>query len=432
MSRSYTDVTPRMADSERTVIERRDPLIGTVLDRRFRIDFRLAAGGFGAIYRATHLQSNHEVALKVLHPDLAMDPRVIARFRREGATLANLRNPHTITAYELGEAPDGTLYIVMELLHGETLFDRLHMRGPLPWRMCVKIARAVCGSLAEAHSLGIIHRDLKPSNIHLERRGNDLDYVKVLDFGIAKILEGSGLDHSDLTHAGQMIGTFDYMAPEQLVGGQCTAATDIYTLGVVLYEAICGERPFGDVTSPTAMLAAVLTRMPPQLACRATVPLELDHVVMRCLAREPKDRYATVSDLARALDAVAHDEEAVTLAADQRPQSNDEVTTTNPRSPAGRYARGSAPVVMEGPQPVMNARGSHPMIDPSWQLPPMPPQMPPPMPQPFSPPRGFAPPPTATYDMSSATAREAMVRRIMLACAILIAGIVALVLASRI
>jgi serine/threonine-protein kinase len=423
-----------MPDSERTVIERRDPLIGTVLDRRFRIDFRLAAGGFGAIYRATHLQSNHEIALKVLHPDLALDPRVIARFRREGATLANLRNPHTITAYELGEAPDGTLYIVMELLHGETLFDRIHLRGPLPWKMIVKIARAVCGSLAEAHALGIIHRDLKPSNIHLERRGNDLDFAKVLDFGIAKILQGSGLDNSDLTHAGQMIGTFDYMAPEQLVGGQCTPATDIYTLAVVMYEAICGQRPFGDVTTPTAMLAAVLTRTPPQLACRATIPMELDRIVMRCLSREPKDRYASVADLARALDAVAHDEEAVTLAApNARPDTNDDATQHAPRSPAGRYARGSAPAMIEGPQPVMGVRGSHPMIDPSWP----PPQQPQPMlphamlPQPMSPPRGYPPPPTATYDMSRANARDVMVRRIVLASAILITAIIALILTSR-
>src|SRR5215470_14429738 len=141
MARSYPeDVTPRSPDSDRTV-----------LDRRFRIDFRIAAGGFGAIYRATHLNSNHEVALKVLHPDLAIDPRVIARFRREGATLTNLHNAHTITAYELGEAPDGTLYIVMELLHGETLYDRYRARGPLPWSQMLSIARAVCSSLAEAH-----------------------------------------------------------------------------------------------------------------------------------------------------------------------------------------------------------------------------------------------------------------------------------------
>jgi len=435
MARSYTDVTPRQADAERTVIERRDPLLGSVLDRRFRIDFRLAAGGFGAIYRATHLSSNHEVALKVLHPDLAIDPSVVARFRREGATLANLRNPHTITAYELGEAPDGTLYIVMELLRGETLFDRLRTHGALPWKLVVKIARAVCGSLAEAHALGIIHRDLKPANVHLERRGNDLDFVKVLDFGIAKILQGSGLDTSDLTHAGQMIGTFDYMAPEQLVGGQCTAATDIYTLGVLVYEAICGQRPFGDVTSATAMLAAVLTRTPPPLASRAAIPAELDRIVMRCLAREPKDRFATIADVARALDMVASDDEGVTLAQSRATPASpvphvappvlpeappEELTLIDPRStPRSRYARGSAPVVQPGPHPLLDARGSLPMIDPAWP--------------PHTPPNYHVPPPpTMTYDMARMTNREAMVRRIMLLCAILVAGLVALIIASRV
>ena len=243
--------------NERTAVERRDPLLGAVFDRRFRVDAKLAAGGFGAIYRATHLKSGHEFALKVLHANLTHDPRVVARFRREGEALTRLRDPHTITAYELGEAPGGTLYIVMELLHGETLYDRIHAEGTLPWRRAMVIARAVCSSLAEAHAHGIIHRDLKPTNIHLERRGNYLDFVKVLDFGIAKLLQDSDLERSDLTQAGQMIGTLDYMSPEQMVGGLCTATSDIYTLGIVMYEMITGRKPFDDANSAAAALAAV-------------------------------------------------------------------------------------------------------------------------------------------------------------------------------
>jgi len=156
-----------------TVVRRRDPLLGEVFDRRFRVEARIAAGGFGAIYRATHLKSGHQFALKVLHPNLTGAPDVVARFRREGAALTLLRDPHTITAYELGEADDGTLYIVMELLRGESLYDRYRAHGPMPWESVVAIARAVCSSLAEAHALGIIHRDLKPTNIHLEPRGNE-------------------------------------------------------------------------------------------------------------------------------------------------------------------------------------------------------------------------------------------------------------------
>src|SRR5512140_236762 len=220
----------RAAVADRTMVERAAPLVGTVLDQCFRIDCQLAAGGFGAIYRATDLRSDAEVALKILHPQYALDPMVVERFRREGKTLSSLRDPHTITAYEVGEAPDGTLYIVMELLHGESLYQRFRAGGPLPWRSVVQIALGVCSSLAEAHALGIVHRDLKPANIHLEKRGNDPDFVKVLDFGIAKIVHGNGHEYNELTHIGQMIGTIDYMSPEQMVGGEMTAGSDIYTL----------------------------------------------------------------------------------------------------------------------------------------------------------------------------------------------------------
>src|SRR5262249_25503224 len=157
----------------------------------------------------------HTFALKVLHPQLTWDRRVVARFRREGAALTRLRNPHTITAFEFGEAGDGTLYIVMELLRGESLYERFRAHGPLPWQRMMAIARAVCNSLAEAHALGIIHRDLKPTNIHLEPGPDGEQHAKVLDFGIAKILQEGEIDSSDLTHAGQMIGTLDYMSPEQ-------------------------------------------------------------------------------------------------------------------------------------------------------------------------------------------------------------------------
>jgi serine/threonine-protein kinase len=283
----------------RTVVERVDPLVGAVIDKRYRVDFRLAAGGFGAIYRATHLKSGHQVALKVLHREMATDPRVVARFRREGDALTSLRDPHTITAYEIGEAEDGALYIVMELLHGESLYERFRARGVVPWQQMVSIAHQICSSLAEAHARGIVHRDLKPANIHLEPREGDPTYVKVLDFGIAKILNGSG-DNSELTNAGQMIGTFDYMSPEQMVGG-CTTRSDIYTLGVLMYEMICGKRPFDDAVGPTSLLAALITRAPPTLASRAPVPPELDRVVMKCLEKEPEARYGDVHELQRDL-----------------------------------------------------------------------------------------------------------------------------------
>jgi serine/threonine protein kinase len=300
--------------SERTVVERRDPLLGEVFDQRFRVDARIAAGGFGAIYRATHLESQRQFALKMLHRNLTTDPNVVARFRREGTALLRLQDWHTVKAYDIGEAPDGTLYIVMELLHGQSLYDHYREQGALPWPRMLTIARAVCTSLTEAHGLGIIHRDLKPTNIHLEPHG-DGERVKVLDFGIAKILRDSDIDSSDLTNAGEMVGTLDYMSPEQMVGGQCTPASDIYTLGIVMYEMIAGRKPFDDTNSAAAALAAALTLTPERLLSCAQVPADVDRIVMRCLESHHSHRYQSAAELAAALDEVLDGDEAVTLMA---------------------------------------------------------------------------------------------------------------------
>jgi serine/threonine-protein kinase len=171
----------------------------------------------------------------------------------------------------------------------------------------------VCSSLAEAHALGIIHRDLKPTNIHLEPHGPDDDLVKVLDFGIAKIVHESDIDNTDLTHAGQMIGTLDYMSPEQMVGGICTPASDIYTLGVVMYEMIAGRKPFDDANSAAAALAAVLTTTPARLSLQVVVPADVDRIVMHCLERHHHERYQSAAALAAALDEVlTNGDEAVT------------------------------------------------------------------------------------------------------------------------
>jgi serine/threonine-protein kinase len=290
--------------NEHTVVQRQDLLLGGVVANRFRIREKIAAGGFGAIYRAEHMASGHEVAIKVLHPQLAADPNVVARFNREGTTLSKLRAPHTVTTYEFGEAPDGMLYIVMELLKGVSLHERLRERGMLPWREALQIARAICISLAEAHALGIVHRDLKPANIHLETRG-DADYVKVLDFGIAKIKRGSSTDEQpELTNAGQMIGTIDYMSPEQILGGHPDGRSDIFTLGILLFEMIAGRRPFAESATPTSMLAALLTTVPPRLMTFAPVPSSLDALVAKCLMREANDRFANVEELGEEMDRI--------------------------------------------------------------------------------------------------------------------------------
>ncbi|HSN29533.1 MAG TPA: serine/threonine-protein kinase [Kofleriaceae bacterium] len=157
--------------------------------------------------------------------------------------------------------------------------------------------------------LGIIHRDLKPANIHLEAA----DFVKVLDFGIAKIVHGGELENADLTHAGQMIGTFDYMPPEQMVGGELSAQSDLFTLGIVMYEMITGQLPFGAAPTASAMLAALVTKLPKAPSALADCPPELDRIILKCLARKPDDRYADSHALAEALDGLLDDGDEHTL-----------------------------------------------------------------------------------------------------------------------
>ncbi len=298
----------------------RDPLVGTLLDGRYQIDAKIAAGGFGTIYRATHTSSGRQVALKVLHEQLSHDASVSARFRREAVAMSSLCDPHTVTTYELGEDSDGTRFIAMELLHGESLADRFTACGSLHWRTVLSILRSVCSSLGEAHALGIVHRDLKPANIFLCQQPTP-DYVKVLDFGIAKILHGSNMDDgSELTRAGQMIGTLEYMSPEQLIGGELDGRTDIYTLGIVAYEMITGRRPFAEAGNAPALITALFTQTAPAPSMLVRVPAQVDQLLLRCLERDPPERFANVTELAAAIDRI--------LAARPTPRS----TTASERS----------------------------------------------------------------------------------------------------
>jgi serine/threonine protein kinase len=314
-----------------------------IVDGRYRIEHKLAAGGFGAIYQATDLQIGRQVALKVLHRELAGDGNIVARFRREAAALAKLKSPHTLTLYDVGE-DDQTLYLVMELLRGESLQDEYDRAGPLSWRRMAAIARGVCNSLREAHDAGIVHRDLKPANIVLENHAMQADFVKVLDFGIAKILDTSELYNADLTIQGQMIGTFDYMAPEQMIGGATTTQTDVFTLGVVLYEMLSGTRPFGEPKGPATMLMALLSTTPEPLV---GIPPALARIIMRCISREPEERPSIVElddILAGVLELPAtlyvdDDEDDTTLVEERSPEEPPAPVRKNVRT---TLVRGSA------------------------------------------------------------------------------------------
>src|SRR3954466_12480465 len=194
--------------------------INQVLNNRFKVESKIGEGGFGAVYRGTQLATGRKVALKLLHPEMTKDENLVARFRREGMVLCNLRDAHTITTYDFDQTPDGTLYIAMELLEGKSLHQVFHEQAPLEWKRMFKILIEMCSSLAEAHAQGIVHRDLKPENVYLESRPGNPEFVKILDFGIAKVMRGDSIDPQSpqLTATGQTLGTLEYMSPEQLMG----------------------------------------------------------------------------------------------------------------------------------------------------------------------------------------------------------------------
>ena len=283
--------------------------IDQVLNNRFKVESKIGEGGFGAVYRGVQLATGRKVALKLLHPEMTKDENLVARFRREGMVLCNLRDAHTITTYDFDQTPDGTLYIAMELLEGKSLHQIFHEEAPLDWRRVFKILTEMCSSLAEAHTQGIVHRDLKPENIYLESRPGNPEFVKILDFGIAKVMRGDSIDPQSpqLTATGQTLGTLEYMSPEQLMGKPLDGRSDVYALGVLAYEMITGRLPFPDAKGPAGLITAQLkqTPLPPsQAQPEATLPPTADRAILKCLEKDKNNRYPDVSSLAIALHEV--------------------------------------------------------------------------------------------------------------------------------
>jgi serine/threonine protein kinase len=281
----------------------KDTFIGTTLNNRYLVQTKLGQGGFGAVYKGKQTIVGREVALKVLHPDMARDANLVARFRREGAVACNLRDAHTVTTYDFDQTPDGVLYIAMELLTGKSLHDIFYDEAPLPWRRVLRVLEQMCSSLGEAHRQGIVHRDIKPENVYLEDRPGTKDYVKVLDFGIAKIIRGDigGNAAPQLTATGQTLGTLEYMSPEQLMGKQLDGRSDIYAMGVLCFELVIGHLPFPDARGPAELIAAQLKKTPPMPSVAnpaGEIPPEADAIIMRMLEKDRSKRYQDVEELA--------------------------------------------------------------------------------------------------------------------------------------
>lgn len=274
-----------------------DPLVGSLLGGQYRVEVLIGVGGMGRVYRGTNEKMESRVAIKTLNVELRNDDALARRFEVEAKSAHNLRHPNTIRVYDYG-VEDGQLYMVMELLEGESLEDRLRREGRLAHLDAIRVIREACQSLAEAHAQGMVHRDLKPDNLFLNRIGGQNEHVKVLDFGVAK-LNDNRFTNATLTQMGMIFGTPRYMSPEQARAQQLDGRSDIYALGVILYELLCGKPPF-DGAEPVSVLIKHVNEEAPtfdEIAPGHEIPAELERIVRRCLQKEPEARYASVQEL---------------------------------------------------------------------------------------------------------------------------------------
>jgi eukaryotic-like serine/threonine-protein kinase len=263
-----------------------DTLINTLFDGRYRVIRRLGSGGMANVYLAEDEELGRRVAIKVLDDKHAMDDQFVERFRREAKNAASLSHPNIVSVYDRGEA-EGTYYIAMEYIEGRTLKDLIVARGPLPIDKAVSYARQILGAVRFAHRKGIVHRDIKPHNVLVDTDGR----LKVTDFGIARA------GASQMTEAGSIIGTAQYLSPEQARGAPVDQRSDLYSVGVVLYEMLTGSVPFtGDTPVEIAMKHISAVPQPPS-AQRPEVPQDLDQIVIRSLAKDLRERFQTAEEM---------------------------------------------------------------------------------------------------------------------------------------
>lgn len=294
-----------------------DARIGETLVGRYRLDRLVGKGGMGKVYRATQFPLNRPVAVKILNPDFQRkDPQFVRRFFLEAASAAQLTHPNTITVFDYGESEAGELFISMEFLEGRPLSRLIHLEGPFEGERVMHVAMQICRALREAHTKGIIHRDLKPGNILLLAEGDDADFVKVLDFGLVKLfnppkLGGEEVDddpitpqpiHSmdgELTKAGMFLGSPKYMSPEQIQGIPLDPRTDIYSLGVLMFQMAAGKPPFTGSTSVEVIYKHVNHPIPRirEVAPGVDIAPELEAVIAKCLSKKREERFASMGEL---------------------------------------------------------------------------------------------------------------------------------------
>ncbi|MEW5740290.1 MAG: protein kinase [Myxococcota bacterium] len=278
--------------------------VGQIIDKRYRILGRLAAGGMGEVYRAEHVELGKQLAVKVMLPELSEDPDFVGRFKREAIAASRIGQHNIVDISDFGRTEDGRFYFVMEYIDGLTLSKTVKREGAFPPQRVVHVGLQVARALAAAHAQRIIHRDLKPENIMLVQRPGQPDFVKVLDFGIAKVTSTTGT--AGYTAIGTVVGTPQYMSPEQAAGTPVDARSDVYALGLILHELVNGKPTFTGDTAP-ALMAMQLKHEPPPLRPPqgATLPRDLERLIFHMLKKAPEERPASMEAVAHALESIA-------------------------------------------------------------------------------------------------------------------------------
>ena len=294
--RRHCDPGAAVCPTDGTPLVAGDPRIGQVLGDRYRLLARIAEGGMGTIYRAEHVVLRKRMAVKVLRPELSLDLDLVRRFQQEAIAASQIGQENIVDVTDFGRAPDGALYFVMEELDGVSLATLLHNTGPFPIERAVLLLAQICRALAAAHGRGIIHRDLKPDNIVVVRRDDGSDLAKVVDFGISK--SGVGREDGTMTRAGTIIGTPEYMSPEQAAAAIVDHRADVYAFGVVAYEILTGTLPFHGENA-VATLVDHRTKAPePPGHRRPGLPPELEAMVLRALEKDPDARQQSMAEVA--------------------------------------------------------------------------------------------------------------------------------------
>jgi serine/threonine protein kinase len=300
---SYSDAEVTSSQVARL---RQDPYLGSTIDGRYKVEAVLGEGGMGVVYRCTHTIIGKKVAMKVLRADLARDSEVTERFLNEAKAASSIGNAHIIDISDFGQFPDGAAYFVMEFLGGQPMSKLLEHQHPLPVQRILHLARQVAEGLSAAHAAGIVHRDLKPDNIFLVDRGAERDFIKILDFGIAKV--STSAEGSRLTRAGAVFGTPHYMSPEQAAGQPVDHRGDIYSFGVILYELASGRLPF-DADNFMGILTQHMYKAPVPIRALVPVPQDvppgLEAIILKCLSKRPEHRYESMHELIVEFDKLA-------------------------------------------------------------------------------------------------------------------------------